>query len=147
MGLVSFQNTLLRITRPNVRGKLSVVCCVSVCVCVCARVCVWSYHFRGHPGGQIMDGLSNDAHGGENEHNPQDHTRPADRETDKSSQVKPGQVRSHQRQAQGVWARWGDGPPENMETDDDKSSLDAHTCTFNCSGSSGNEVRLFTASA
>lgn len=35
---------------------------------------MWSYHFRWHPGSQIMDGLSKDAHGGEHKHNSEDYT-------------------------------------------------------------------------
>lgn len=44
--------------------------------CVCLHVCVFvcSYHLWGHFGSQIVDGLSKDAQGGENKHNPKDHT-------------------------------------------------------------------------
>lgn len=46
-------------------------------------MCVWSYHFWGNPGSQIMDGFSKDAQGGETEHNPEDYTCSAERQTDK----------------------------------------------------------------
>lgn len=36
-----------------------------------------TYHFWEHPGRQIMDGLSKDAQGGENKHNPEDNARTA----------------------------------------------------------------------
>lgn len=59
---------------------------VGQCVCLCLRVCVCSYHFGGHPSRQIVDGLSEDAQGGENEHNPEDNTRSADRHADRQTE-------------------------------------------------------------
>lgn len=48
-----------------------------VCACV-------SYHFWGHPGNHIMDSLPKDAQGGENEHNPKDHTCSGNTQTESS---------------------------------------------------------------
>lgn len=53
--------------------------CLHWFVCVCV-----SYHFWGHPGNHIMDSLPKDAQGGENEHNPKDHTCSANTQTGSS---------------------------------------------------------------
>lgn len=69
-------------------------------------VCVWSYHFWRHPGNQIMDGLSKDAQGGEDEHNPEYDTGAAGRQTDRE-QMLGGCFRKLQK-LQKVWSlSWG----------------------------------------